>query len=134
MSEAQSRPTSQQSSLYDDALEDEDFAMEDSPVEDIDDEDEEKKQKESEHNKKNRKPKMEDLSREERRALALKKAQSRKSNVQIGQRKVKLKIKKAAKSVQGDIDAAKKRLDDFRKRKQLEEERRKLRSAQERKR
>ena len=66
--------------------------------------------------------------------MALKKAQSRKSNVQIGQRKVKLKIKKAAKSVQGDINAAKKRLDDFRKRKQLEEDRRKLRSAQERKR
>ena len=53
---------------------------------------------------------MEDLTREERRALAMKKAQARRSNVQIGQRKVHLKIKKAAKSVQGDIDAAKKRL------------------------
>merc|ERR1711871_1123140 len=77
---------------------------------------------------------MEDLTREERRALAMKKAQARRSNVQIGQRKVHLKIKKAAKSVQGDIDAAKKRLEDFRNRKHLEEERRKLRSAQERKR
>ena len=61
-------------------------------------------------------------------------ALGRRAALRCGQRKVHLKIKKAAKSVQGDIDAAKKRLDDFRKRKKLEEERRKLRSAQERQR
>ena len=100
-----SRPSSRASSAFDEALEESlETGEEVAAEEELEEEEPEVETKVSS------KPKMEDLTREERRALAMKKAQARRSNVQIGQRKVHLKIKKAAKSVQGDIDAAKKRL------------------------
>ena len=103
--EAMSRPSSQASSAFDEALEESlETGEEVAAEEELEEEEPEVETEVSS------KPKMEDLTREERRALAMKKAQARMSNVQIGQRKVHLKIKKAAKSVQGDIDAAKKRL------------------------
>ena len=104
--EATSRPSSRASSAFDEALEESLETVEDVAAEaELEDEEPGEETKTAP-----KKVKLEDLSREERRALAMKKAQARRSNVQIGQRKVHLKIKKAAKSVQGDIDAAKKRL------------------------
>ena len=124
-----SRPSSRASSVFD-ILDEEEGGDLSSPEEYVSSEEEEVE----EEKKESKKPQKEDLSREERKALALKKAAARKSTVQIGKRTVKLKIKKAAKSVQGDIDAAKKRLDDYRKRQVLKEERKRLKGAEQRKR
>ena len=99
-----SRPSSQASSAFDEALESLETGEEVAAEEELEEEEPEVETKVSS------KPKMEDLTREERRALAMKKAQARRSNVPDWPAKVHLKIKKAAKSVQGDIDAAKKRL------------------------
>ena len=53
-------------------------------------------------------------------------------NVQVGSRKVKVKVAKAAKTVQGDIDAAKEKREKRIRQQQLEEERKRLKSAESR--